>query len=898
MKSKHPIGDLSAAQKGQVDSLLDDLLDLPEDQRIGCLLTLGVDDPAVVGEVKSLLRAASASRDFLTLKPLQPIDSPVVNGLVEAGLGGWNIIRLIGHGGMGDVYEATRARGDFDQRVAIKILQCEGADQSGRFHAERQILARLEHPGIARLYDGGLTADARPYMVMEYVEGRPITEFCLVTRAPLTSRLQLFIQVCDAVAYAHQNLIVHRDLKPSNILVTQGATVKLVDFGIAKLLDSQSARITQGRVAPMTPICAAPEQLIGGVITTATDVYGLGVLLFELLTGVHPWIESDTPVLQAMRAVLHRSAPVASEKASSNANTPIPARLISGDLDAIIAKALRREPEHRYASVDSLKLEIERVLNGDPIDARRGVPLYLAGRLLRRYRWAVGTAALALATALTGVAWQSHQVAMERESARRESSREEAIRRNLTRLFDAALASQGTQALSAKGVIDGSAQHALHDLREPPELAGQTVLALADMYGALEDVTGATSLLEGFIAQSSARVDRAALADARQRLAGIELLRGQLDYAQQLLDQSDSYWQGSPRPYLEERLAGLVLRAGLQRARGDLDASIRSSRQAIVQRVSLSGHDHHKTALLYNALAISLTDANRLDEALGAYHEAAAIYESLGMRDGFDAQITMANSGILELRMGRLQVAEVLLKSSLARERSLTGETAALADAMGYYGKVLSITNREEPAISVLREAAGVASRSAGADSPLALQIKIFLGEALSATGDLAAANDMLNDVRVAALAKYGGTHSLALSTQVALAQIAAQDGAYDKAGSELVSAIAGLRQLGPPDETNLAHALEVLGDVQLRADHVQRANTALKEAVAIREKTSSDVWELAKARERLGEALARGHTEGAAELLQKSALDLESQLGASHPETIRAKAALALARA
>jgi eukaryotic-like serine/threonine-protein kinase len=898
MKSNGSTGDLSFAQKEHVDALLDDLLDLPDDQRIKRLLSLRIDDAAVVEEVKSLLRAASASQDFLTPKTRQPIDAPADAVPVEPGLCGWRIVRLIGHGGMGDVYEATRARGDFDQRVAIKILQCEAADQSGRFHAERQILARLEHPGIARLHDGGLTADSRPYMVMEYVEGRPITQFCRLTEATLESRLKLFIQVCDAVAYAHQNLVVHRDLKPSNILVTQGGTVKLVDFGIAKLLDSHNARVTQGRAAPMTPICAAPEQLAGGVITTATDVYALGVLLFELLTGAHPWIETDKPILQAMHAELDRSAPVASEKASRNPNAPIPARLVSRDLDAIVAKALRREPEHRYATVDSLKLEIERVLSGDPIEARKGVPLYIAGKLLRRYRWAVGTVTLALVAALAGLAWQSHQVAIERETARRESSREEAIRRNLTRLFEAALAHQDTRPLSATGVIDSSAQKALQDLRERPELAGQTVLALADMYGALEDVTGATSLLEGFIAQSSAGVDQAALADARQKLAGIELLRGQLDYAQQLLDQSDSYWKGSPRPYLEERLASLVLRGRLQRARGDLDASIRTSRQAIAQRVSLSGHDHHQTALLYNALAISLTDANRLDEALDAYHDAAAIYESLGLRDGFDAQITMANSGILELKMGHLQVAEVLLKSSLARERSLSGETAALADAMGYYGKLLSVTSRNELAVSVLREAAGVASRSAGADSPLALQIKIFLGEALSATGDLTAASDTLNDVRVAALANYGEAHSLALCAQVALAQIAAQDGADEKAASKLTAAIAGFRLLGPSHETNLAHALEALGEVQLRGEHFQQANTALSEAVAIRERTSSDVWELAKARERLGEALVRGHAEGAAELLEKSTVDLESQLGAAHPETIRAKAALALARA
>ncbi len=878
--------------------MLDVLLDVPEAQRSERLIALKIDDPAVLQEVTSLLRATLASRDFLTQRPRRPIEEPQENGSPEVNLGRWRIVRLIGHGGMGDVYEATRVEGDFEQRVAIKILRCEAANQSRRFHAERQILARLEHPGIARLYDGGLTADARPYMVMEYVEGHPITQFCQRSEATLESRLGLFIQVCDAVAYAHQNLVVHRDLKPSNILVTQGAAVKLVDFGIAKLIDSEGARVTQGHRAPLTPSCAAPEQLTGGAITTATDVYALGVLLFELLTGTHPWIGIDTPVLQAMRAVLDRPAPAASETASKNPTAPLPARLLSGDLDAIIAKALRREPEHRYATVDSLKLEIERVLKGDPIEARRGVPLYIAGRLLRRYRWAVGAVTVVLVTAIAGFVWQSHQVAIERQTALRENSREEAIRRNLTRLFAAALARRDAEPLSATGVIDESAQDALQDLRERPELAGQTVLALADMYGALEDVTGATSLLEGFIAQSNARVDRAALADARQKLAAIELVRGQLDYAQQLLDQSDAFWKDSPRPYREERLAGLVLRARLQRARGELDAGIRTSRQAIAQRIALSGHDHPQTALLYNALAIALTDANRLDEALDAYHEAAAIYESLGLRDGFDAQITMANSGILELKMGHLQDAEVLLKSSSARERSLSGETAALADAMGYYGKLLSITGRNEPAISVLREAAEVASHSAGADSPLALQIRIFLGEALSATGDLAVANATLNDVRVAALAKYGQAHSLALCAQVALAQIAAQDGAYEQAASKLTAAIAGMRQLGPPSETYLAHALEVLGEVEMRSEHVEEAGTAFKEAVAIRARTSSDLWELARARERLGEALARSHAEGATELLERSTVDLESQLGASHPETIRAKAALALARA
>ena len=346
----------------------------------------------MLAEVESLMLAAQASGSFLGAPARAPVDDVVQDAAIGTRLGAWTITRLIGRGGMGDVYEGIRTQGDFEQRVAIKLLQRDAAAQLERFEAERQILARLEHSGIARLYDGGVTSDGRPFMVMEYVEGRSITDFCMLTHATFEQRLGLFIQVCDAVAYAHRNLIVHRDLKPSNILVTAAGVVKLLDFGIAKLLDPQLARMTQVAVAPMTPICAAPEQLTGDPITTATDVYALGLLLFELLTGAHAWVGSETPMLLALRTVLQRSAPSASRTAEGRTDAPVPARMIRGDLDAIVAKALRTEPAYRYATVDSVKLDVERVLDGEPVAAREGARLYLLGHLLRRYRWSAAAA--------------------------------------------------------------------------------------------------------------------------------------------------------------------------------------------------------------------------------------------------------------------------------------------------------------------------------------------------------------------------------------------------------------------------------------------------------------------------------------------------------------------------
>jgi eukaryotic-like serine/threonine-protein kinase len=530
--SAPPTLGLTARQRIRVDALLDELLDLPEEARVAHLRSRHGEESAVLAEVESLLHAAHASAGFLDAPARLPAEDLVQDAAIGTRLGAWNITRLIGRGGMGDVYEALRAEGDFEQRVAIKLLQREAAAQLERFQVERQILARLEHPGIARLYDGGVTGDRRPFMVMEYVEGRSITEYCELGHAGFEERLKLFVQVCDAVAYAHRNLIVHRDLKPSNILVTSGGAIKLLDFGIAKLLDPQLAAMTQAAVAPMTPICAAPEQLTGGPITTATDVYALGLLLYELLTGTHPWTTSGTPMLQALRTVLQRSAPLASRAAETSADAPVPARLVRGDLDAIVAKALRKEPTHRYATVESLKLDVERVLRGEPVEAREGARLYLVGHMLRRYRWSMAAAAaifISLSGGLGLAAWQAHRVSVERDNARRDASREEAVRYSLTRLFRAAIADQGKQPATAKEMIDGSAQRVLRDYHDQPQLAGQLVLTLADLYGALEDVAGAGTLLEGFVAEANPKGDPAALADARQKLANIELLRGHAD---------------------------------------------------------------------------------------------------------------------------------------------------------------------------------------------------------------------------------------------------------------------------------------------------------------------------------------------------------------------------------
>ena len=244
---------LSAAQRIRVDELLDVLLDTPVEARADYLDRNGSDDPAVLEEVESLLRAAQQLGGFLATPARVGVEAPIEPIPPHMRVGAWKITRHIGRGGMGVVYEAVRAEGDFTQRVAIKLLRNEAIAELERFHVERQILARLEHPGIARLYDGGIAPDGRPYMAMELVEGEPITEYCTRTHATLSQRMRLFTQVCEAVAYAHRNLVVHRDLKPANILVTTQGQVKLLDFGVAKLIAVDDGNLTRTAGAPLTP---------------------------------------------------------------------------------------------------------------------------------------------------------------------------------------------------------------------------------------------------------------------------------------------------------------------------------------------------------------------------------------------------------------------------------------------------------------------------------------------------------------------------------------------------------------------------------------------------------------------------------------------------------------------
>lgn len=421
---------------------------------------------------------------------------------VEAGprLGPYRMLQQLGRGGAGTVYLAQR-EDDYRQEVAIKLIRSRWDNRRivRRFLHERQILASLEHPHIARLLDGGSTADDLPYFVMEHVAGAPIDVYCHQHALGVRRRLGLFLDICAAVHYAHQKLVVHRDLKPSNILVTEAGEVKLLDFGIAKLLradDAEALQMTeQDRRGPLTPSYASPEQVQGEPITTASDVYSLGVVLYRLLTGQSPYaVETDTlPALMAAICQMEPTRPSArlqiddAERASSGISDRRHRRLLSGDLDSIVLKALRKEPAQRYDSVERLAEDVRRYLGGLPVRARKGTILYRLGKTLRRYRWSMATIALILAMLVAfGVdrSVQLRRTALERDRASAVSSYLRAV------LFETAPDQRRGEPVTYRALLDRARDSLEKQLHDDPDTIAELLRTLGEVYadlGYLED---------------------------------------------------------------------------------------------------------------------------------------------------------------------------------------------------------------------------------------------------------------------------------------------------------------------------------------------------------------------------------------------------------------------------
>lgn len=507
--------------------LLDELELLPPEARASALAAREIADARVRSEAESLLAAEAERGSFMEQPPLRDASPRTPASSLPAGtvLGAFRIEALIGRGGTAEVYRAHRIA-EFEQCVAVKLISGDAGTRLDAFQRERRILATLEHPGISRIVDGGITESGRPYMVMEYVEGTDLIRHAQGLGLELRARLELFRQVCEAVSFAHRHLVIHRDLKPGNIRVTPDGQVKLLDFGVAKLLRSGVRSGEFETATILTPEFAAPEQLYGEPVTTATDVYALGVVLFQLLTGVPAFRTEGRPMHLVIDELLRSRVPAPSITAAAQSEPPLPPRLLEGDLDAIVARATRKKPAERYPNADELWADLARHLAHEPVRARRGNAGYRLRRLLRRYRVALlaaGAALIAIGVGVQSSLWQARSAQRAEQAALERAAFVERQQGHLVATLAQVGAEHPDSALALNPWLDQAIARLDAGLTHDRRLHAALLLDLAEIRAGLGDGPGARELAQRAAAllESVPQADvereraRAALIDSR-----------------------------------------------------------------------------------------------------------------------------------------------------------------------------------------------------------------------------------------------------------------------------------------------------------------------------------------------------------------------------------------------
>ena len=769
-------------RRAAIEDLFEAALERTPEERDGWLEGACGEDRALLADVRALLGAHERAEEAFAQAER------------SSRMGPYRLIREIGRGGMGVVYLAERADGQYRRRVAIKVLQHATHEDPlhRRFLAERQILAGLKHPHIAAMLDGGVTEDGRPYVVMEHVDGVPITVFCDERRLDVEARLRLFMDVCSAVRHAHQSLVIHRDLKPANILVTPAGEVKLLDFGIAKIMDERlhpvEAPVTRMDVRVMTPEYASPEQVRGDTLTTASDVYALGVLLYELLTGCRPYelaegsivdvvceTNPDRPsakVTQARtggKAAVRSTgapAPTPAERAAARSSSPERLRrMLAGDLDSIVLMALRKEPEARYASAELLRLDIERHLSSLPVLAHRGSRRYRMGRFLRRHRLESAAAVLVVLSMIGGTAVASREAAVasrEQERAETERARAEEVSRFLEGLFAAidpyAPTPERLDTLPARALLERGAT------RVRDELGGQPLVQanMLDVIGRVYRSLGLYDEARGHLEQS------------------LRLRRSAGDTVSEALATSVA------------DLGGLLVDAGRY------EPALATLREALAVRRRLYGdEDRPEIARNLNALGRALRELGRYEEAEAHHLEAMAM---LGRTSGESSPelATFATDLVKTLEWaGDREGEERWARESVEMHRRLFGPGhPALAIALRDLGLLQQRNGAYAEASALFDEAYEIAVDALGEGHPQIADLLNRIASARYWLGDLQAADSIQRLSIELKRALYGEAHLEITYGLNNLASVRRELGRFESADSLLREALEMTRSL------------------------------------------------------------------------------------------------------
>jgi len=818
---------LNPEQWVRVEALVDEILDLDLESRPSALQEAEHDNPAVAARARELLTAMEDGNGRLFETPLY-VSAPEIyfeateeaaQGRAGTQLGPYRLEKVLGRGGMGVVYLAERADEEFEKRVAVKLMPrgLESQEAERRFRLERQVLARLEHPNVARLIDGGVTDEGYPFLVMELVEGEPIDEYCDSQELDIEERLTLLIDVCSAVQYAHQNLIIHRDLKPGNVLVSTDGVPKLLDFGIAKLIEEEPEAKSHTRVQPKTTAYASPEQLADRSVSTASDVYSIGVMLHEVLTGELP------------------------------GKTGVPGSPVPSDLRGIVHKATADSPAERYATAIALADDLGRYLSGLPVTAREPTAGYRLRKFIARHRIgfiASAAATLALTAALVLALWQA-------DRASTQARRAERVAGLLKGLFvDADPYAPTSGEVTILELLDRGVERIDTELADDPEIRDELSTVLGNAYVGLGYRDQGIPVLRQTLAERRGRLgDRHLLTADSMRLLGYALLGvGELEEAANLVEGAYAIAEehyGPDAPEAPEYLFNLGL---LRAAQGN-----REDQEAIFRRLVVHYRRHGKNtstslALALGQLSVALDYQGRNDESLEIQRSA------LGMADetfGPDHPYTSAvrsNMGLRLFGAGALEEAEHHFREALTALESRPGvHQEEIVAPLSNLGLVLMAQGDFVGAAEHIRRAAEIARGSQSPDDLTRIGSEINLATVERELGRLEIAKAMYRD----ALGRFerilGPEHQATARAHCLLGMTLWQAGMMTAAERELETALAVQRQEGVAP-MSLDDTLLALGRLRLDQGGLEEAGILLGEALAVRRDSLPEgSWPLAE---------------------------------------------------
>ncbi|MGH8178341.1 MAG: tetratricopeptide repeat protein [Steroidobacter sp.] len=859
---------MTDSRKPSLFEILHEAQTMPPGEQLSYVRKACSDDEALYSRAVSELQSRQLWPEIDPNEPDEGRDAPQATVAGER-IGPYRIVRTLGAGGMGEVFLAERADDQFRQQVAIKLVRrgLLSRHVQGRLRQERQILASLDHPNIARLYDGGATPDGTPYIVMEYIDGEPIDVYCDTLRLTIEERLGLFVKVCSAVHRAHQNLIVHRDLKPSNILVNGEGVPKLLDFGIAKLLDDRqmmhTLAVTQADVRVMTPDHASPEQIRGDLISTASDIYVLGVLLYELLCGYKPFTPRGNRLAELERAICEDTAPAPSAAvaaAMQSAPGEVAAiadqrsvsaaklrRELRGDLDNIVAMATRKEPERRYASVEQLAADVGSHLRGLPVDARADAWTYRTGKFVRRHAVvvALSIASVALLIVFSATTYmQSQRIAFERDVAQVQRTRAEAERERAeavsTFLIDSFRLADPSQArgdtITAREILDRGATRISTELRSQPDLQATLLDTIGSVYLSLGLPTQAQPLVEQGLS-------------IRRALA-----KDSVDVARSLYSLNRVFEK-----------------------KGDFQTAETLAHQSLDMNRRLTGENSLETAESVCRLGVIKQEKGELSEAGTLFNRCLQIRRSQLGPDHALLTIPLDNLARIAQDRSDYATAEKLVRAALTIDRQSRGEDhPQYIRHLFHLASITEDRGNAPEAYSLYRQSLKLYAHVLGPEHPETIDAMSAMGLFLMSSDDLDRAQQILEDVLKTNERIRGPRHAYVGNDLENLGRLALRRGQFTQAEQRFNEALGIYDEALPPGHGLIAAAWTMLGRTRLAQGRAKEAEAAFTEAL--------NAWRIEYGEKSIGYAVADA-LRGRAWILQSRFTEAERVLTQTYPK-------------